>query len=185
MITSFSVGPPLFRFPWATECFPSRVYPIKYVCFVVLCFVVVISSIPSDSCNLFMYIPQGCFTGTGGIIWHDCPSANEVTLKDMRKSEICSKNCEHALLELWTKTTINVNVNHSTLECVNMDMTVYFLEYASTSFLKSESTISCSSSLSPHNIKVMHTMILNTPHFTPYCHNEFVMHVARKKEPIS
>ena len=35
-----------------------------------------------DSCDVFTNILQGCFTGTGA---YDCPSASEVTMKDMDK----------------------------------------------------------------------------------------------------
>ena len=35
----------------------------------------------TDLCDLYSYILQGCFTGTGAS--YDCPSASEVTLKNM------------------------------------------------------------------------------------------------------
>ena len=42
-----------------------------------------------DPCDQFTFIIQGCFTGTGAIIWlpqwYDCPSASEATLKNMGK----------------------------------------------------------------------------------------------------
>ena len=48
----------------------SAVYPIEYVYgFVGLCFVEVILSVLVDSCDLCNHILQGCFTGTGAIMW--------------------------------------------------------------------------------------------------------------------
>ena len=39
-----------------------------------------------DSCHIFTHILQGCFTGTGAILW--LPSASEAILKDMGKSHL-------------------------------------------------------------------------------------------------
>ena len=47
----------------------STVYPKKYAYgFVVLCFVVVMQSFIMNSHEVFIYIHQGCFAGTGAIV---------------------------------------------------------------------------------------------------------------------
>ena len=47
-----------------------NIYPIKYAYgFVVLCFVLVAVLVFVDTCDTFTHILQGCFTGTGVIIW--------------------------------------------------------------------------------------------------------------------
>ena len=46
------------------------VYPKKYAhSFVVLCFVVVMQSFIMNSHEVFIHIHQGCFAGTGAIVW--------------------------------------------------------------------------------------------------------------------
>ena len=49
---------------------PRTVYPKKYAHgFVVLCFVVVMQSFIMNSHEVFIHIHQGCFAGTGAIVW--------------------------------------------------------------------------------------------------------------------
>ena len=47
----------------------DREHPIKYVPSVVQCFVVMESSIDMESCETFIHILQGFFTGIGAIVW--------------------------------------------------------------------------------------------------------------------
>ena len=48
----------------------STVYPKKYAHgFVVLCFVVVMQSFIMNSHEVYIHIHQGCFAGTGAIVW--------------------------------------------------------------------------------------------------------------------
>ena len=51
------------------SCHRNTVYPKKYAHgFVVLCFVVVMQSFIMNSHEVFIYIHQGCFAGTGAIV---------------------------------------------------------------------------------------------------------------------
>ena len=63
----------------------------------------------------FAHILQGYFTGTGAILWQDCPSASEATLKDMgkwitwlHKELLCHHN----------------NINHKKTGCIFIGYTV-------------------------------------------------------------
>ena len=70
--------------------FCCSLLPFGVLCIVMVCLVLL--WVPSNSCDLFSHIFQGSFIDTGS---YNCPSASEITLKDMDKMDCYQITTKH------------------------------------------------------------------------------------------
>ena len=143
-LLQFVVGLLIF---WLDCRVGPTVYPKKYAHgFVVICFVVVMQSFIMNSHEVFIYIHQGCFAGTGAIV--RLPQCQWSKPDEYGKISQCITTTKHSKAKTvciflgiycsWRKKSLNVSAAILLSDMICPSVTIDFMLYPQV-FLTSDS----------------------------------------------